>query len=210
MSKYDFSRLQRVISKYHNIQVNREIAKKELKPSKKNIYKELLIKQTDTAQLILLKFLFFWVSNGNLEKLTKSDAIATIPNSWVIKPGDDIPQLAIIFRVKNKKGGGNYPVYIPHYNGTRSPAIAEYKKGLYGCTLVLKDNSKITIHASSYEVAERYIKNNLLKYVERKYHTNNFQATKRKVKAEDMEPTRADFYPNGKEGGAQPLWRHYF
>lgn len=156
MSKYDFSTVQRIISKYHNIQVNRELAKKELKTSRKNIYKELIIKQTDTAQLIILKFLFFWISNGNVEKF--AGGVVTIPNSWVIKPGDDIPQLAIIFRVKNKKGGGNYPIYIPHYNGTRSPAIFGYRKGAYGCTLILKDNSKITIHANSYEVAERYIK----------------------------------------------------
>ena len=159
MSKYDFSQLQNLISKYHNFQVLREINNKEVKKSRKNIYNRLLISKTDTAQLMILKMLFFWVSNGNLQRLTET--IATTPVSWVIKPGDDIPQLVIIFRVQGKKGGGNYPIYIPHYDGNKLPYIPEYRKGSEGCVLTLKDNSKIVIHANTYESAEKFIQKNL-------------------------------------------------
>lgn len=211
MSKYDFSSLQSLISKYHNGQILRETNKKEVKKTRKRIYDRLLIKKTDTAQLIILKILFFWISNGNLNQLLKTgDTVATIPIDYVIKPGDNIPQLAVIFRVKGKKGGGNYPIHIPHYNGTKTPHILGYRKGSEGCILTLRDNTKIVIHANTYKSAEEFIRKNLLKYVEKKYRTNNYQKINRQVKSEEMEPIRADYYPFGSSGPKKPEWRHYF
>ena len=60
MSKYDFSRISKLIRRYHNLQINRERKNDDTKVSRKNIYKELLIKDSDTAQLIILKILFFF------------------------------------------------------------------------------------------------------------------------------------------------------
>ena len=53
MSKYDFSRISKLSRRYHNLQINRERKNDDTKVSRKNIYKELLIKDSDTAQLII-------------------------------------------------------------------------------------------------------------------------------------------------------------
>ncbi|MEM9926770.1 MAG: hypothetical protein AAF915_23985 [Cyanobacteria bacterium P01_D01_bin.50] len=207
MSKYEFSRLQNLISKYHNFQVLREINEKDTKKSRQNIYSKLLIKNTYTAQLIILKILFFWISNGNIEKLV--NAVVSLPASWSIKPGSFIPQLVIIFRIKGKTRSGNYSLHIPHYNGEKKPSLSSYQKGSFMTTLILKDGSSLVVNASSKREGERVV-NQFSRYILSKYLSKDVRHSQNnKVKNDEMIPVRADYYPNGQEE-AEPLWRYYF
>lgn len=205
MSKYAFSKLQKLIRRYHNLQINKEIKSKELKNSRKNIYKELLIETTDTAQLIILKIVFFWISNGSLDRF----ASTTLPVSWAIKPGAFLPQLKIIYRIPNNSKIGNYDITIPHYNGTKTPRIPPYKKGPHRVALILKDGSQIIINAATENEGRRTI-NLLSKYVDKKWVTQDVRHTEnQRVKTDNLVPIRADYFPNGQEN-SKPFWRHYF
>lgn len=207
MSKYDFSRISKLIRRYHNLQINRERKNDDTKVSRKNIYKELLIKDSDTAQLIILKILFFWISNGNIERITNS--VLAPPIHWSIKPGSSIPQLVVIYRIKGNNKTGNYSFHIPHYNGARKPIFPTYVKGKEMTTLILKDGSSMVINASSEAEGERVI-NQARRYISSKFLTTDIRHSKNNlVKRNEMVPVRADYFPNGQED-VEPLWRHYF
>ena len=204
MSKYAFARLQKLVRRYHNFQVKKEIANKEIKNTKKAIYKELLIETTDTAQLIILKILFLWISSGNLDKFIAS----TLPTGWAIKPGDFLPQLVIIYRIKGKTRTGNYELVIPHYKGSRYPSLPDYKKGSHRVALILKDASQMIVNAATESEGRRVIAQ-CSKYIDSRFLTNDIRHTEnQRVKTDDMILTRADFYPNGQKN-SQPLWRFY-
>ena len=87
------------------------------------------------------------------------DAIATIPEGWQLKKEQLTPQLAIIFRPEDSQvRSGNYPLYIPHYNGNPKPKITGYKKGDYWARWILSDNSQIHVNASSKAESLRVIR----------------------------------------------------
>lgn len=204
MSKYAFSRLQKLIRRYHNLQVKKEIAKKDIKTTKKNIYKELLIETTDTAQLMILKILFLWMSTGNLGKFVAP----SLPSGWAIKPGDFLPQLVVIYRIKGKTRTGNYELVIPHYRGNKYPVLPSYKKGSHKLTLVLKDGSKLIVNAATESEGKRVI-NQCSKYIDSRFLTNDIRHTENQlVNINDMISVRADFYPTG-QNQHEPLWRFY-
>ncbi|AFY54390.1 hypothetical protein Riv7116_1849 [Rivularia sp. PCC 7116] len=204
MSKYAFSKLQKLIRRYHNLQIKREIAKKDIKNTKKNIYQELLIESNDTAQSMILKILFLWISTGNLDKFISS----TLPSGWAIKPGDFLPQLVVVYRIRGKTRTGNYELTIPHYKGSRYPVLPFYKKGSHKLTLVLKDGSKLIINAATESEGRRVI-SQYSKYVDSKFLTNDIRHTENQlIKVNDMIPVRADYYPSG-QNNSNPLWRFY-
>ena len=205
MSKYAFSRLQKLIRRYHNFQVNREISRKDIKRTKINVYKEVLIERNDTAQLMILKIIFFWISNGMLERFV----LNTLPSGWALKPGCFLPQLVIIYRIKGKTRTGNYELVIPHYKGSRFPVLFQYKKGSHRMALVLKDGSKLVVNAVS-EAEGRKVIFQYAKYIDSKFITDDIRHTSnQEVKTDDMVPIRADFYPTG-QNNSIPDWRFYF
>ncbi|MEM7593292.1 MAG: hypothetical protein AAF383_17555 [Cyanobacteria bacterium P01_A01_bin.83] len=212
MSKYDFDKFSKFQRRVHNLQIKKaQIKLRKEKPKSRipALLNELKIKDSDTAQLIMNKVLSFWFTFGFGK--SQAEAIASFPLIWEPQPGNDIPQLAIVFRAENKPRSGNYTIYIPHYNGNKKPDISQYTKGQYGATVELKDKRRITIYSNSHENAEKFIRSNLLKYVSSKFKTNNFQHIFRKnIQINRMIPLRADYYPNGSNKGINPLWRHYF
>ena len=204
MSKYAFSKILKLVRRYHNLQLNKLIKNKETKKTKASIYKELLIQRNDTAQLIILKMLFFWISTGNIEKFI----LSTLPTGWAIKPGDFLPQLVVVYRIKGKTRTGNYELVIPHYKGSRYPSLPDYKKGSHRVALILKDASQIIVNAATESEGRRVIAQ-CSKYVDSKFLTNDIRHTKnQRVKTDDMTLVRADFYPRG-QNNSQPLWRFY-
>lgn len=167
----------------------------------------LLIRDNDSAIEVLNKQIYF---NNIYQEL-----IATLPDGWQIKKGQNIPQLAIIFRPVDKSNkSGNYTLHIPHYNGSKNPKITSYYKGDYWARWILKDNSQIVVNAKTKAEALKTIKK-LEKQVALKFQTKETpwlttgkvsDGTYKEIK---VKPIRADYYPEGKENNL-PLWRYYF
>lgn len=217
MPKSTFPQLQKYILITHNRVVKKHFrdlknitstASNNVANARLNLRNELLIKPTDSAIIIDLKLTYFreYISEW------KGDALATLPERWNIKPTNDIPELVIIFRDKNKKSkSGNYSLHIPHYNGNKNPNITSYDKGNWRGCLILKDNSRLEVNAKSESEAKQVI-NQLKKYVETKYLTDDLHVSPRKgkqIKEITVRPIRADYYPTG-YGDLNPNWRHYF
>lgn len=205
-SSWDFTK--RMIKIGHNRDVTRhfkDIQADDRRDTGRSAVKTgLLIRDSDSALEILNKQLFFrlGMDGANLE------AIASTAEGWVLKAGEDIPQLVIVFRAKGKKS--SYQISIPHYNGGRSPDIPSYRKGSYRGCLTLKDNSKLTVFAGSRGEAERMIRS-LRKYVEPKFAQGReplFGEMKNSYVEVTVHPVMADFYPEGKNG--ERAWRTYF
>ncbi|MEH2401527.1 hypothetical protein [Nostoc sp.] len=110
MSKYDWSKFQKLIRRIHNLYVNTQI-RKETKKTKKSLLEYAFIDPKDTAQLIIAKQLYYWIFFG----ANKTDAIAVVPEWWPIRKGADCPQLVILFKSK-KNTRAYYTLQIPHYD----------------------------------------------------------------------------------------------
>ncbi len=143
------------------------------------------------------------------------DPITSFPEGWQIKKGENISQLAIIFRPEDKNNkSGNYLTHIPHYNGSSKPNIPSYRKGDFWARWRLADNSHIIVFASSKAESIRVIRN-LERYVKPSFRTNETpwlvtgQASTGTYKTLKVKPVRADYYPKGKEE-LIPQWRYYF
>lgn len=96
------------------------------------------------------------------QECIERNAIAALPEHWQVQIGADRPQLVVLFAEvlpNGKLGRSRFPIAIPHYNKSANfrPNIPAYTKGNYMGILVLKDNSKITVNASSISEAERVI-----------------------------------------------------
>lgn len=167
----------------------------------------LLIRDEDSGLETISKMLYF---SNYLEQ----DSIASYPMGWEVKRGQDIPQLAIIFRDTNPKSeSGDYTLHIPHYDGTRTPKIPSYKKGNHWARWILKDNSQLRVNASTKAEAIRVIRA-LEKYVEPKFATKETfglttgEVTGKGFKEIRVAPIRADYYKKGKVNNV-PDWKHY-
>lgn len=208
-SSWEFT--QRMIRIGHNRRVKRYFRDIESDSSvttgRGAIKTSLLIRDADSAIESLNKMLYF---SNYLER----DFIATTPDGWQVKKGQNIPQLAIVFRNADKDSiSGDYPMHIPHYNGNKKPKIPSYYKGDHWARWILKDNSQIVVNAKTEAEALRVIRR-LEKYVDRKFQTpetpwlvtgKTATGTYKKFKAV---PIRADYYPQGKENSF-PQWREY-
>lgn len=168
----------------------------------------LLIRNADSAIETLNKMTYF---ANYLER----DIVATYPEGWQVKKGQDIPQLVIIYRDINPKSkSGDYPLYIPHYKGTKKPVIPSYKKGDHWARWILKDNTRIIVNASTEAEALRVI-NKLEKHVDPKFRTSEKpwrtvgEAAKGTYKQIKVAPIRADYYSKGKHQSFAE-WRTYY
>lgn len=168
----------------------------------------LLIRDADSALECLNKMTYF---TNYLDR----DFTATYPEGWQTKKGQNIPQLVIVYRNTDPKSkSGDYPLYIPHYNGNRNPKVPSYYKGDHWARWILKDNSRIIVNAKTEAEALRVIRK-LEKYVDRKFQTKETpwlttgEAAKGTYKEIRVAPIRADYYPQGKHQSL-PQWREYF
>lgn len=209
---YSWEFTQRMIRIGHNRQIKRyfrDIQSDTRKDTGRTALKtSLLIRDADSALESLNKMTYF---SNYLAK----DVTATYPEGWQVKKGQNIPQLVIVYRNPDKNSiSGDYPLYIPHYNGTRKPNLPTYQKGDHWARWILKDNSQIIVNAKTEAEALRVIRQ-LEKYVERKYQTletpwlTTGQTAKGTYKKFKAVPIRADYYPEGKKNG-YPIWREYF
>lgn len=214
-NKFDaqsFEFLQRVIRIGHNRAVKRYFRDQESDTSTSTgrgvVKTALLIRDEDSAQETLLKMQYF-------KLYLETETSSILPDGWQIKRGQDIPQLAIIYRNSDRKSiSGDYPLYIPHYNGSRKPKIPSYNKGNHWARWKLSDNSQIIINAKTAAEAKRIIKI-LEKLVDRRFRTPENpnlvqgQTAKGTYKEFKAVPIRADYFPEGKKS-LIPKWREYF
>lgn len=218
MSKFDYRKFRSYLSKYHNVHVKLAIRKSKQEANASNrlvtsrrleLLQSCLVDGNDTAQLVLLKEIFFWVDLGYLGDRLQS--IATLPEYWPKRVGNDYPQLVVAWRPQGKKS--TYQISIPHYNGDRNPKIPAYRKGSHRGELTCTDGSKLVVNADSIAEADRVIKV-LRRYIEPRFHTGR-DAHIAKVKGPGFKEARvvpivADFYRHGQTEDARPNWRKYF
>lgn len=140
--------------------------------------------------------------------------IAT-PDSWLIRPENHRPQLIIQFgeMLGNKKiGSPKYPLTIPHPkpNKPNKSVIPAYKKGNWEIIYVLKDNSKITIHALN-EIEGMKVLNAAKSLVISDYVNNGYLSksgkviTKTPLNEVAVTPKMAKYFPNGRKS-EKPEW----
>lgn len=212
LDTYSWEFTQRIIRIGHNRRVKRyfrDIASDTRTDTGRTALKtSLLIRDNDSALESINKMTYF-------SNYLARDLVATYPESWQVKKGQDIPQLVIVYRnIDPKSKSGDYPLYIPHYNGTRKPTIPSYYKGDHWARWILKDNSRIIVNGKTEAEALRIIRK-LEKYVERKFRTDESpwlttgETAKGTYKEFKATPIRADYYPEGKKNG-YPTWREYF
>ena len=219
MTRPTWRNFRKVLEKVHNLHVFRAIREANkgiddprlIANTKRNLMlRKCIIAPNDTAQIILLKELLFWVDLGYLQK--NNQASVSLPESWTAVRNTTIPQLVITYKKLQKSKNRAFPqLTIPHYKGTKKPQGITYTKGNKTATLRLKDGSRLVVNAISETEAEKVI-NHYKKYIDPKFLTNIIHVTERKGKRIDVvkhEPIRADYYPKGQDV-PYPEWRHYF
>jgi hypothetical protein len=201
---------QKVIRIGHNRAVNRAYRDTTGGTTGKNkgraiVKKALLIDQKDSALEVLNKQIFFrWEIQG------QADNVATTPWAWKLKALPSTPQLCVIFRRADTNKSGNYPLYIPHFNGDKKFNPPSFKKGNHRAYVILADNSQIQVHGATENESEKLIRY-FLRFVKPAYKSNDIQFTKVKARYTEatMTPIRADYYAKGSTN-AEPNWRIYF
>ena len=202
---------QRIIRIGHNRQVKKyfkDIASNTATSTGRQIIKtSLLIRDNDSALEVMNKMTYF-------SSYLNNEYTTAYPDGWQIRKGQNIPQLAIVYRDKNKRSrSGNYTIHIPHFNGTRNIKIPNYQKGDYMARWILKDNSHIVVNARN-EVEAKKVINRLEFYVKPKFRTPEKpwltinELAKGTIKKIDVRPVYAEYYPEGKENQL-PKWREY-
>lgn len=199
----------KIIRQIHNQDVVQHF--KDVKPdddlsrSRSGLKAGLIVRAKDSALEILNKQIIFRLAIQN----KSFDAIATIPESYNLRPGDFIPQLVVVYRSIEKKRSGNYSLTIPHFTGTKSINLPQYTKGNHQATLILKDGSKILVNAVNKAAGLSLIKA-CLKYVDRRFITDDYHHAERNdITNHTVKPLRGDYYPVGRKN-SEPEWRHYF
>ncbi|MEO1592003.1 MAG: hypothetical protein AAFU71_12010, partial [Cyanobacteria bacterium J06632_22] len=132
----------------------------------------------------------------------ESGAVA-IPEWWAVRPGADVPQLAISLRAV--QGESRWSFTIPHYNKGQDfrPQLPQFTKGSYFSTLTLVDNTKLVINANSFEEGERVI-NALIPLIDPAYLPpgNGIHQGRRRgqgLTVAEVKPTKAAFYSTGQK-----------
>lgn len=216
MTRLTWRSFRKVLERVHNVHVKEAIREANkgiddprlLASTKRNrMLEECLINPNDTAQIILLKELLFWVDLGHLQKGQITSV--SLPESWVAKRLNTIPQLVITY-TNGKKGKSRsyYQLTIPHYKGTKKPQAISYIKGNKTGTLKLKDGSCFVVNANSEAEAEK-VCNYYKKYIDPRFITQDLYLTDRKGKkliVNTQTPIRADYYPKG-QNEPYPEWR---
>lgn len=168
----------------------------------------MLIDDKDSAMQVLVKMQLF------RDHMAQTELVASLPDTWQLRIPESRPQLAIIYRIKDKTKktrSGNYTLHIPHYEGSRKPQINPYQKGNYWARMVCKDNSKLVVYAKTQTEAKETLRE-LSRYVSSKFRTQNITLGKLEgdpYKIAKAVPLRADYYKHGHLKGAIPTWRTY-
>jgi hypothetical protein len=183
---------------------------------KSAIRSALLIRRDDSALQVISKQLL-------LSSLIATDGnYMAIPDSWLIRPEHHRPQAIYQFREvsQTKKLPPKYTLTIPHHVNSKpnpkSPKIPTYKKGNWELIYVLKDNSKIVIHAASEGEANRVL-TACKALVDRRYLTGSYLSKSGEVERKDgkkfdeirVEPRVVKFWGEGRLKN-KPDWQVKF
>lgn len=224
MSKTDWVKMRRVLMKVHNVHVKRAAKKITTSATNQNastsrisqLYKECLIDTDDTAQLVLLKELFFWIDLGHFSDVIQ--AVASVPEWWQLRAESRRPQLVIQFANRarsGRPGRSRFSLTLPHYKGktrtTKSP-LPPYRKGQHEGILTLFDNSKVIVNAFSEAEADRVLQA-AKKHINPKYLKNSHIKIGirkgRKLKQDEVIPVLGHYYPTGLQD-LNPKWTGRF
>jgi hypothetical protein len=103
------------------------------------------------------------IANTEGKSCLQSNAIATVPEWWQLRPEANRPQGILVFkevRPDGTIGKDPYAITIPHCTLTTAPTaspLTTYKKGSIQGILTLKDNSKLIVNCKDKEECERVI-----------------------------------------------------
>ena len=145
----------------------------------------------------------------------EQECYAAIPDFWLIRPEHHRPQLIFQFgEVMNGQiGSPKYPITIPHPlrefrpNGNTLP---KYRKGNWEIIYVLKDNSKIVLHALN-EIVGKELLNACLAIVDPAYLKGGYLSKNSKVEVDvplseiEVAPKMAKFFSEGRKNN-KPDW----
>lgn len=168
----------------------------------------LFIYEQDSALIVANKQLFFSRLLNTNSQFSLAHPESWLTNSYI---GGDVPQLVIVYRVKNNNKSGNYSITLPHYLGSKNITPPSYTKGNQPVVFNFKDRTKIVVNGSNEQEAKRVIKT-LLKYCDKRFiqDKDNFVIpSQTKIKLQEMRAIRADFFKTGQKD-LQPTWRIYF
>lgn len=215
MNKQEWREFRGYFHRVHNIHV--KLAERKIKQSASpnqgvatekqlKILKACLIDKDDTAQLCLLKQMFFWIDLGHLS--SRIEAIAAVPDHWQLRPEAQRPQLVIMFAEKKANGKLGKPMYainIPHYEHSKAPSnspLPGYKKGQWEGILTLNDNSKVVVNAVS-ELEAKKVLNAAEKAIDSKYlkgsQTKIGMRKGIELKEIEVMPVKAKYFPTGRK-----------
>jgi hypothetical protein len=139
------------------------------------------------------------------------DNIHGSPEWWEIRPGNNRPQLLLLFSPE-KSNRANYQITIPHWAGEKptpkNPPIKDYRKGSFMSVVHLSDSSKLIINTSDEKEANRVL--GKLKPIMNQGlvsggHTNHTQIEGVNIKQQNMTCRYAVYYPKG-QTSKTPLW----
>lgn len=154
-----------------------------------------------------------------LEKLDDLEPpTLVVPEHWPLRRGAERPQLIVVYSTKNQDGSwGNtrYQFSIPWFDHRKRKALKTslprtIRKGPKQATLLLTDNSKMTLFCSNHSEAERVLKS-FEGLVINKYRTRDIRYAdlngngKREYKQVTVYPFVAKYYPAGMRD-LNPAW----
>jgi hypothetical protein len=144
------------------------------------------------------------------------DVIAAVPDSWLLRPEHHRPQFVFQFGEllkDGKTGSPKYELTVPHpkkdYKPLKSP-LPIYTKGNWEVIYVLKDNSKIVIHAINEGEAKKVL-NACKAFVEPAYLENSYLSKNSIVESSEplkefkAKPRFCKYFPNGRKN-MKPEW----
>lgn len=149
----------------------------------------------------------------------ESDETITIPEHWPLRRGAERPQLIVVYRTKERDGSwGNtrYQFSIPWFDHRKRKTLKTslprtIRKGAKQASLLLTDNSKMTLFCSTHAEGERVLKSFELLVVPR-FRTRDIRFSdlngngKREYQRVTVHPFVAKYYPAGMRN-LSPSWR---
>lgn len=176
---------------------------------KSAIRSALLIRKDDSALQVISKQLL-------LNTLIGNDNYLAIPDSWLIRPEHHRRQAIYQFREVSSTIAKppKYTLTIPHHLNMKPdrPGLPKYRKGNWEIIYVLKDNSKITIHAYS-EAEGNKVLEACKKLVDKRYLVGAYLSKSGEVERKDkkkfetitVEPRIVKFWEEGRKKD-KPDW----
>lgn len=146
------------------------------------------------------------IANTEGKHCSESNAIATVPEWWQVRPEATRPQAILVFkevRPDGTIGKDPYSITIPHCTLTtapNSPPLATYKKGIYQGILTLKDNSKLIVNCKDVQECERVITTLSGVIASTQLEGSSTKIGKTKgiaFKEIEVKAQRLDYFPNG-------------